>query len=77
MPYYCVQSRSHAGPMRTYWVHADSPDMARTLVALNAPSAIDALDEKLFDCLPDDTKTPPAGMIYSDSGGPIRITVRS
>jgi hypothetical protein len=62
--------------MRTYWVHADSADMARTLVALNAPSAVDALDADLFDCMLDDTKTPPADMIYSDSGEPIAITVR-
>lgn len=61
--------------MRTYWVHADSTDMARALVALNVPGAEDARDEKLFDCLADDTKTPPAGLIYSDSGGPITITV--
>ena len=62
--------------MRTYWVHADSAAMARTLVALNVPSAVDAMDEKLFDCLVDDTKTPPAGIIYTDSGGPITITIR-
>ena len=75
MPYFCVQSRSGAGPMRTYWVHADSGKMARTLVALNVPGAGGARDEALFDCLEDDTKTPPEDLIFSDSGGPITIIV--
>jgi hypothetical protein len=73
MPYFSVQSRSGAGPMRTYWVHADSRKMARTLVALNVPGAAGARDEALFDCLEDDTKTPPEGLIFSDTGGPITI----
>ena len=77
MAYYCVQSRSEAGPMRTYWVLAKSAQLARTLVALSVPAAVDARDEKLFDCMPDDTKTPPAGLIYSDTGGPIPIKVVS
>ena len=42
--------------MRTYWVHADSRTMARTLVALNVPGAAGAR-EALLDCLEDDTKT--------------------
>jgi len=75
MPYFCVQSRSGAGPMQTYWVHADSRKMARTLVALNVPGAGGARDESLFDCLEDDTKTPPEDLIFSDSGGPITIIV--
>ena len=74
MPYYCVQSRSQAGPMRTYWVRAKSAALARALVALNVPSAANARDAELFDCLLDDTKTPPEGLIYSDSEGPITIT---
>ena len=68
MPYYCVQSRAQAGPMQTYWVLAESPDDARKLVALNVASAAAAGDETLFDCLVDDTRTPPVGLIYSDSG---------
>jgi hypothetical protein len=59
--------------MRTYWVHADSRKMARTLVALNVPGAAGARDEALFDCLEDDTKTPHEGLILSDTGGPITI----
>ena len=73
MPYYCVQSRAAAGPMRNYWVDADSEGQARTLVALNVSSAANARDAALFDCLLDDTKTPPKGVIHSDSEGPIRI----
>jgi hypothetical protein len=59
--------------MRTYWLHADSEPQARTLVALNVPSAANARDAALFDCLLDDTKTPPDGLIHSDSEGPIPI----
>ena len=54
--------------MQTYWVLSKSANDARTLVALNVPDAAEARDETLFDCLVDDTKTPPVGMIYSDSG---------
>ena len=43
MPYYCVQSRTQAGPMRTYWVQAKSAALARTLVALNVAAAVDAV----------------------------------
>lgn len=75
MPYYCVQSRSGAGPMRTYWVQAESADSARTLVALNVAAAVEARDETLFDCIRDDTRTPPLGLIYSDTGRPIAIKV--
>ena len=73
MPYYSVQSRAGTGPMRTYWIEAESVEQARTLVALNAPAAANARDAKLFDCLEDDTKRPPEGLIYSDSDGPIAI----
>ena len=86
MPYYCVQSRPQAGPMRTYWVQAKSADLARTLVgemhyraaaalALNIAAAVDARDETLFDCIQDDTRKPPAGLIYSDTERPIAIKV--
>jgi len=57
--------------MRTYWVRADSNEMARTLVALNVPGAAGACDEALFDCLEDNTKTPPEGVIFSDSEGTV------
>ena len=73
MPYYCVQSRSQAGPMRTYWVQADSAKAARTLVALNVAAAVEARNETLFDCILDDTRKPPAGLIYSDTERPIAI----
>ena len=75
MTYFCVQSRATAGPMRTYWVQADSAGAARTLVALNAPGASNVRDIALFDCLEDDTKTPPEGLIYSDTERPIAIKV--
>jgi hypothetical protein len=75
MPYYCVQSRSQAGPMRTYWVQAKSAALARMLVALNVAAAVDARDETLFDCILDDTRKPPAGLIYSDTERPIAIKV--
>ena len=75
MPYYCVQSRSQAGPMRTYWVQAKSAALARTLVALNVATAVEARDETLFDCIQDDTRKPPAGLIYSDTERPIAIKV--
>ena len=75
MPYYCVQSRAKAGPMQTYWVLAESPDEARTLVALNVASAAAARDEALFDCLVDDTRTPPVGMIHSDSGEAFMVSL--
>jgi len=75
MPYYCVQSRSNTGAMQTYWIHAESPQTARKLVALNVPWASAARDSKLFDCLEDDTKTPPPGMIYSDTRGPLPILI--
>jgi hypothetical protein len=74
MPFYCVQSKASAGPMRTYWIDAKSVDQARTLVALNVASAANARDAALFDCMPDDTKRPPPGLIYSDSEGPTKIT---
>jgi len=45
--------------------------MARTLVALNVPGAAGACDEALFDCLEDNTKTPPEGVIFSDSEGTV------
>jgi hypothetical protein len=73
MPCYCVQSRAEAGP--AFWVHAASKDLARKLVALNVSDAVDARNERLFDCFPDDTKTPPAGLIYRDGGAPITIAV--
>jgi hypothetical protein len=75
MSYYCVQSRSQAGPIRTYWVQAKSAALARTLVALNVAAAVDARDETLFDCIQDDTRKPPAGLIYSDTERPIAIKV--
>lgn len=75
MSYYCVQSRSQAGPMRTYWVQAKSAALARTLVALNVAAAVDARNETLFDCISDDTRKPPAGLIYSDTERPIAIKV--
>ena len=53
----------------------NSRKMARTLVALNVPAAGGARDEALFDCLEDDTKTPPEDLVFSDSGGPITIIV--
>ena len=56
MPCYCVQSKARAGPMRTYWIDAESVDQARTLVALNVASATNARDATLFDCMLDDTK---------------------
>lgn len=75
MAYFCVQSRATAGPMRTYWVQAKSAALARMLVALNVAAAVDARDESLFDCIQDDTRKPPAGLIYSDTERPIAITV--
>lgn len=75
MPCFCVQSRANAGPMQTYWVLAKSADNARTLIALNVPSAAGARDKKLFDCLVDDTRTPPVGLIYSDDGGSFTISI--
>ena len=75
MPCYCVQSRAEAGPMQTFWVHAASKDSARKLVALNISEAVDARNERLFDCFPDETKRPPAGLIYRDGGAPITIAV--
>ena len=75
MPYYCVQSRAAAGPMQTYWVLSESADDARTLIALNVPSAAEARDETLFDCLLDDTRTPPVGMIYGDCGEAFLVSV--
>jgi hypothetical protein len=59
--------------MRTYWVQADSAEAARRLVALNVAAAFGARDESLFDCIQDDTKTPPTGLIYTDHGGSIAI----
>lgn len=57
--------------MRTYWVQADSAEAARTLVALNVAAAVEARDETLFDW--DDTRKPPAGLIYSDTERPVAI----
>jgi hypothetical protein len=75
MPYYCVQSRTTTGRMQTYWIHAESPSIARSLVALNVLGATGARDKKLFDCFEDDTKMPPPDMIYSDVRGPIPIMI--
>ena len=75
MTYFCVQSRATAGPMRTYWVQADSAEAARTLVAQNVAVAVEARDETLFDCIQDDTRKPSAGLIYSDTERPIAIKV--
>jgi hypothetical protein len=75
MSYYSVQSRATAGPMQTFWVRAKSADDARTLIALNVPSAAGARDKKLFDCLIDDTRTPPVGLIYGDNGGSFTISI--
>jgi hypothetical protein len=75
MPYYCGQSRATTGPMQTYWVHADSCKAARALVALNVPDTQAARNDRLFDCFEDDTKTPPPGMIYSDTRGPVPIMI--
>jgi hypothetical protein len=49
--------------------------LARTLVALNVAAAVDARDETPFDCTQDDTRKPPAGLIYRDAEGPIAIKV--
>ena len=59
--------------MRTYWIDARSVEEARTLVAQNVLSAKDASEASLFDCIQDDTKRPPEGLIYSDNEGPITI----
>lgn len=75
MSYFCVQSRAAAGPRRTYWIQADSTKAARTLVALNVAAAVEARDETLFDCIQDDTRKPPAGLIYSDTERPTAIKV--
>jgi hypothetical protein len=61
--------------MQTYWILADSAEAARALVALNVPGAVHARDQMIFDCLQDDAKTPPVGLIYSDTGGPFTITI--
>ena len=45
------------------------------LVALNVAAAVEARDETQFDCIRDDTKAPPLGLIYSDTGSPIAIKV--
>jgi hypothetical protein len=74
MPYYCVRSISLIAPAATYWVWADSADMARKLVALNVPGAIGSRDGRKFQCYEDETKKPPSDMIYSDNRGPIPIT---
>jgi hypothetical protein len=60
--------------MQTYWIDAESAEQARTLVALNVPAAANARDTTLFDCLVDDTKRPPEGVIYCASEGPLAIT---
>jgi hypothetical protein len=74
MPYYCVRSISLTAPLATYWVWAESADMARKLVALNVSGAISACDGRAFQCYEDETKKPPAGVIYSDIGDPITIS---
>jgi hypothetical protein len=61
--------------MQTYWIQADSAQAARALVALNVSGASNARDKRAFDCFEDDTKAPPAGLIYSDTGGPITISL--
>jgi hypothetical protein len=48
--------------------------MARKLVALNVSGAISACDGRAFQCYEDETKKPPAGVIYSDIGDPITIS---
>lgn len=74
MLYYFIQSRATTGPIQTYGVHADSWT-ARALIAFNVASTHGARNDKLFDCLEDNTKTPPPGMIYSDTRGPIPIMI--
>jgi hypothetical protein len=60
----------------TYWLYASAPEAACALVASNVPeddAAREAQDATKYDCLPDETKTPPRRFIYRKPNGPIEI----
>lgn len=76
MPHYCVWSDDDPEG-EAYWVLAPSCQVARHLVALNVDTARQANDPNAFDCLQDDKKNPPEGLIYRQLNGPIAIARRS
>jgi len=75
MPYFCVSAKDHKN-VEAYWLYADTPQAARAAVARSVDAnnaARSAEDEAMFDCRPDETKTPPRRMIYRRLNGPIYI----
>ena len=48
-----------------YFVNADTVTQARAVVARSVPEAFQATDVLLYYCLPDNTQTPPRGVILS------------
>jgi hypothetical protein len=72
-PIFCVLLRDDDDADR-FWLRASTPEEARHLVALNVDD--EAEDADLFDCVTDNAKAPPDGVIYRRYGGTIAITKR-
>jgi hypothetical protein len=65
MRHYLVLPRRDVAHADSYWVLAPSQEEARRLVALNVPGASGAADDDAFECVLNDQRQPPPGLIYT------------
>ena len=63
MKYYLILPRRDAAHADSYWVLAGSDEEARRLVALNVPGVSGVEDDGEFECVPNDLRRPPPGVI--------------
>jgi hypothetical protein len=63
MRHYLVLPRRDVAHADSYWVLAPSQEEARRLVALKVPGASGAADDREFECLLNDQRQPPSGVI--------------
>ena len=70
--YYCIWDKL-ARSVDTYWVDARSHVEARRLIAASVPEASRARNVDEFECVLNDDKEPPLGMIYCRLNGPVAV----
>jgi hypothetical protein len=72
MKNFCIRAKGN-DEADSYWISAVSKEEARRLVALNIIGAAGVGDPAKFECVLDDTKTPPMGFIHRRLNGPVAI----
>jgi hypothetical protein len=69
MKCYLILPKRDVAHADSYWVLAESSMQARQLVAQNVPGASGIKDEREFECVLNDQKRPPLGVIYTHISG--------